>query len=355
MKFTPGCCHCGGGCTATINADAKCGGSGSSLTSVTFELRDAADTTTLQTQTGSSASFTVTGATGYKVRVGKASYHTKTSTTVTPGCGATVSVTVSTWPTTYSFKTTVNIVGGRTCPVDSASVAYTGDDSQSGTTNSSGEVTLTFNSTSTSHMQSLSYTITPPSGIGADVKTGSISINACSPADQTFTLLPDSTHVATICNNKYMPEDMTWTDSYGTCTISNVLTGVNSSWTGSYTYTSAHGYRGADNTCNVSVNITVTCLLNLFVTSCSSSRFTPSRNLWYASCGAICRPFDDPFGTSPPVATDTVTSDAGYDDVSCSSSISLSFTETSGSSDFSNLTGCSFAEMDAAITITGTI
>ena len=274
MKFTPGCCNCGGGCTATINADAKCGGSGASLGSVTFDLRDAADTTTLQTQTGSSASFTVTGTVGYKVRVTKTGYHTKISTTITPACGATVSVTVSTWPTTYSFKTTVNIVGGRTCPVDNATVAYTGDDSQSGNTDSSGEVTLTFNSTSTSPTQSLTYTITPPSGIGAAVKTGSISINACSPADQTFTLLPDSTHVATICNNKYMPEDLTWTDDYGTCTISNVLTGVNSSWVGSYTYTSAHGYRGSDNTCNVSIDIDVNCLLKVDVTSCSSSRTT---------------------------------------------------------------------------------
>lgn len=355
MRFIPGCGCCSSCADCAINAVAKCGGTGSALTSVTFDLRDAADTTTIATQNGSSASFTgLDGSLSYKVRVTKTGYHTKTSSTITPGCGGTSSVTVSTWPETYSFKTTVRILGiGTPCYMNGASVSYTGDDSQIGVTSGVGEITLVFSSTSTSITQSLNYTITPASGSGADTITGSITINACSPSDQTFTLPPDSTHVAVVCNRKYMPETLNWSDQYGSCTLTWF-----SGWYGSYSYSSSHGFMNSGLACNTTVTVPVDCLVAPSEDSCTSTTFFMSRHIDHVGCGTICRPVDDPNSPNNLVSLlglETVISGGANSTVSCSNSISFSATEDGNNYGFIP-TGCtSYTEIDAVITITGTI
>lgn len=232
-KNHPGCPCCS--CSATITADAKCGGTGSALTSVTFDLRDAADTTTLQTQTGSSASFTVTGTVGYKVRVTKTGYHTKISSTITPACGATASTTVSTWPTTATLNVHA-ILSAPSCAHENAAVVLTGDVSGSGTTDSSGNVAFTITTSSSLVTQSITITITSPSGTGSAVYATTVTFNACTGLTHNATILPDSSHVAIVCGQRYLPDTLSYSDTYGSCTLG--WTG--SAWNGTYSYTSNH-------------------------------------------------------------------------------------------------------------------
>jgi len=338
VKFVPGCsCCCA---VASITVDAKCGGSGAALTSVTFDLRDAADTTTLATASGSSATFTgLDGSLSYKVRVSKTGYHTKTSTTITPGCGGSSSVTVSTWPTTYSLQFHVQLTDAvGDCPLAGADVTVTGDGSGSGTTDAAGDVTLSLSSSSSSVTQSLSYTVTPPSGHGAAVKTGSISVNACSPTLQTITLIPSSGHVGAICNTRYMPDTLSWTDDYGT---GSATWGGGRTWGGSYTYSSDHAFEDelcsgfvlpfAENTADVTVDFVIDA--DIVGSSCSSTHFTFTRSLWLGEgpkCGSgtvYCEPIADSItSVSTPsygAYTDSVPVSVSS---SCGTSISLAFT-----------------------------
>ncbi len=245
MYFVPGCCNCGSGCgPAVVNSDTSCGG-GAAITGGTFDLRDAADTTTLATQTGSSASFTgLDGTLSYKVRWSKTGYHTKTSSTVTPGCGGTSYAGLSSWPTTYSRTWHLYLHDGMgDCPHAGVTVAVTGDATASGSTDSSGNVTLTLSSTSTSVTQSLNYSLTPTSGRGVASESGSFTTSACT-ATATYNdqLNPSTGHAPVVCNNKYMPEDLTATDDFGSCTVS-YDSGSGSelpTWYGSYTYESTN-------------------------------------------------------------------------------------------------------------------
>lgn len=219
--------------TATVNTGTiSCNGT---LTSITWDLRDAADTTTLATATGTSASFTgVAGATGYKVRATKAGYHTKTSATVTAGCGATVTASVTTWPTTYNFTLNAFVaVVATSCGLPNATVSITGDATGSGTTNSSGNVVISLSSTSTSVTQNLNVTITPASGHGAAVLTYSVSINACTPTTQNKTLTPASGCVAVLFGPRYMPDTLSYVDDHGSGTAT---WSSGTGWQNSYTY-----------------------------------------------------------------------------------------------------------------------
>ncbi len=335
MYFVPGCCNCGSGCgPATVDATALCGGTGSPLTGFTFDLRDSGDTTTLATQTGSSASFTgLDGTLSYKVRVSKTGYHTKTSGTLTPGCGGTSTTAVSTWPTPYNLPVNVKI---KTCNHAGATVAVTGDATGSGTTDSSGNVTLSLSSTSTSVTQSLSYTVTPASGYGAAVKTGSWSINACSPTTQNVALIPSAGHVDVACNGRYLPEDFTWTDDYGSATISFGGFGA-SGWGGSYTYTSSHAVKYMfcldnpveQNFSEQTADITVYCRLEVVSGACGSTTFRFRRDINTANAlncvesGAVlhCQPRDDDHPSSVhPAATGTYYVDESY---SCPASVDI--------------------------------
>ena len=360
MKFVPGCACC---CAAaTVTASATCSGT---LSGVTFELLDSTGTTVLATLTGSSVSFTgLDGTLSYKVRASKTGYRTQTSGTLTPGCGGTSTVAVATWPTTYNL--TVNVVihdSTGDCPLSGATVTISGDGSGSGTTDASGNVTISLTSTTTSVTQSLSYSISPPSGTGAATKTGSFSISACAPANQNVTLIPDASHVAIICNTKYMPSTLTWTDTYGTCT----LTYSGGSWSGSYTY-STTGI--TEYTCSTGgfpptitdwyadqpVSVTIGCSFSVTSrASCSSTTFTILRTIFVGEstiCATStwrCQPVDDSqtyifgnrFDMSP--AADVT--------ASCSTSLSFSFTINAASA-----TQCAtYAETAVSVTVTGTI
>lgn len=226
---------------ATVNAGPiSCGGT---LTSVTWNLRDSADTTTLATQTGSTASFTgLDGTLGYKVQASKAGYHTRTSATVTPGCGGTSTASVSTWPTTISWTLhlRMNDVSFGYCSKSGVSVSATGDGSASGTTDGSGNVTLSIGTNSTSSTQTYTVVSTAPAGSGCAVLTSSsLSVDACSPSNPNLTLNPASGYLGVVCNYRYMPDTLTWTDDFGTCSVVNPG-GSSVTWSGSYTYTSAH-------------------------------------------------------------------------------------------------------------------
>jgi len=364
MKFVPGCACC---CAAaTVTASATCSGT---LSGVTFELLDSTGTTVLATLTGSSVSFTgLDGTLSYKVRVSKTGYRTQTSGTLTPGCGGTSTVAVATWPTTYNL--TVNVVlhdGTGNCPLSGATVTISGDGSGSGTTDASGNVTISLTSTTTSVTQSLSYSISPPSGTGAATKTGSFSISACAPTTQNVTLIPDASHVAIICNTRYMPSTLTWTDDFGSCTLTNG--GV--SWSGSYTYstTGINTY-----TCSTGgfpptitdaypdqpSSVTVNCYFS-FVSrsSCSSSTFTILRDAIFGElikCATStwrCQPVDDsltPFG--PPAYASTLSLGPVADVTSsCGTSLSFAFAINAASA----VQCATYQDTAVSVTVTGTI
>ncbi|MDE2106707.1 MAG: hypothetical protein KGL39_56350, partial [Patescibacteria group bacterium] len=74
---------------ATINVSSfYCIGTSFAIAGVLFELLDSTGTTVLQTTTGSSASFTVSGGNSYYVRMSNAAYWTQT-VSVTVSCGET--------------------------------------------------------------------------------------------------------------------------------------------------------------------------------------------------------------------------------------------------------------------------
>ena len=374
MKFVPGCACC---CAAaTINVSGYCGNifSGPSMSS-TFELLDAAGVTVLDTKTGTSVSFTgIDGSLSYKVRQSKAGYHTTTSGTIAPGCGGTVTTSMATWPSPYSLTVHVQLYDGYdgfNCPLSGATVTVSGDGSGSGTTDASGNVSISLTSTTTNAFQSLSIAITPPAGHGAASKTVSASVNACSPSTQTITLIPDASHCDVVCNTRYMPNTLTWTDDYG----SGTATYFAGTWEGSYTYTSNHcvntfscisdpPYPNVDLYAEQTGSVTV--LFGVFPSppgapsrSCSTSYFSVWRAVWVkdkATCPTStlkCQPIDDAF------ANNTYASRVGYAStsnpyatISCGTSVSMSIAISA----YVNLLSCGTWEETAVnVTVTGTI
>lgn len=356
------------GCSANITASASCIGA---ITGVTFELLDSAGTTVLATLTGNTVTFTgLSGGTSYKVRASKTGYHTKTSSLISTSCGTTSTVSITTWPTTYNIVVNVALRDNAgDCVLSGATVTISGDGSGSGTTDASGSVTISVSSSSTSITQSLSYSISPPSGTGAATKTGSFSVSSCSPAAQYIILIPDASHVAVICNTRYMPSTLTWTDTYGSCTLSYVGP---ETWGGSYTYsttgineyTCATGgfpptFTGpyADQPISVTVGVSFSAYSR---PSCSSTTFTITRTLVLAdgmvSCPFTsykCQPVDDSqiiFGP-PGYANEVTMYPTASVTSTCGTSLSFSFTINA----FAAVSCATYSDTAVSVTVTGTI
>lgn len=360
----PGCPCCGGGCVGTVTADSTC--NGSAISGATYKIIASDGVTVIATLTGgTSVVFTgLTGATDYYVEVSKTGYHTKRSSLFTLACAASVSKTVPTWPTTYSVTVNVKI---DTCNVTGATVAVTGDGTSSGSTDSSGNVILSLSSSSSAELQSLSYTITPPSGHGAAVKTGSFSVHACSPATQNVGLIPSTGHVAVVCGGRYLPEEMEWTDDYGACTV--VYGGFGGTgWGGDYTYSSTHAVKKTtcldnpleQNWSEQAADITVYCRIQVVAGACAATTFRFRRDtnvavaLTCVESGGVykCQPRDDDHPDSlHPAATGTYYVDESY---TCGSSISMdvAFGPTP---DVSETCAGGYEESSVDISVTGTI
>lgn len=357
MKFVPGCsCCCA---VASITADAKCGGSGASLTSVTFDLRDAADTTTLATTSGSSATFTgLDGSLSYKVRVSKTGYHTKTSTTITPGCGGSSSVTVSTWPTTATLNVHAQLTA-PTCGHAGASVAITGDATASGTTDSSGDVAISITTSSSSVTQSLTITVTSPAGTGSTPAVVGVTFNACTGLSQTVTVNHDGTHVGKVCGQRYLPTTLSYSDDYGSCT----LTSSGSDYTGSYSYSSSVAIKrincgGADIRCVKDQTLSIPVSVSLAATGvCNgSATFQLLRTVYVGARGSCVDPADIACQVTDSDCASTTAPNPVLGSFDCSTT---SISWTGSMSGFSGgALGCAadIPETDqGTITITGTI
>jgi len=230
------------GCGGSINYTACCGGSpGCTPLSVTWELLASDGITVLATSIGTSCNFIgLNGSATYYLRISKTGYWTKTSTAIVPGCGVARTGFVYTWPTSFTATVNVKISLFFSCPVNGATVTVSGDGSGTATTNSSGVATVSISTSSTSYIQSLTVSISPPSGIGADSSSTSVSWNPCSSNSVSITLPPDSSHAANICYNSYLPKTLYYSDDFGSCTLSfdNGGAGVfiEGNWLGSYTY-----------------------------------------------------------------------------------------------------------------------
>jgi len=331
----PGCPCCGGGCVGTVTADSTC--NGAAIAGATYKIIASDGVTVVATLTGgTSVVFSgLTGATDYYVEVSKTGYHTKRSALFTLGCAASVSKTVPTWPTTYTVAIHVRILaGGVDCPLSGVSVSVTGDGSGSGSTDGSGDVSLSISSSSSSESQSLTYSFTPPSGHGAETKSVSVTVHACSGDSRTVTLNPAAGHVAVICNSRYMPEDMTWDDDYGSCTV----TFSSGAWYGSYTYTSTHciqdttcsGTPGPypDQTSDVTVNVYINASEAGGAGDCGATDWDVGRQVALGDqniCGSLltyrCQPIADGCSILPPSGT-LMTASATS---TCGSSVSIDF------------------------------
>jgi hypothetical protein len=164
-----------------------------------------------------------------------------------------------------------------------------------------------------------------------------------------------------------MPEDMTWTDDYGTCTISY----AGGQWLGSYTYTSSHcidykectpgGGFGCYSESSADVTVPVA--------------FAPDGATWvdcvdgwlydgirdvkinrYADCSGVnhCQILSDNAQTNGCVTAATGNGESGIS-VSCAtSSVSIAFTITGSLFSYSG-GSCTVDELTTDVTITGTI
>jgi len=375
MRFSPAC-NCCGSCTGSVTASSSCNGT---ISGATYKLVASDGVTVVATLTGgTSVTFSsVAGGSSYYVEVSKTGYHTKRSTLFSVACGASVSKTVSTWPTTYSLTVNVKI---QTCDLSGATVAVTGDSTGSGSTDGSGNVTLSLSSSSSAELQSLSYTVTPPTGHGAAVKTGSWSIHACSPTTQSVGVLPSAGHVAVVCNRRYMPEELEGTSNYGSCTVAFSGDPAFPMWFGSFTYTSEHcfdlfecfpplgEFPFPDQTADVTVTIAL--WMDVESSDCDTSVFRASRNLCLEE-GLTCPEGVEPVGEArcQPVSDHAVTEIGSsgfancsippppgsffsdYQDYSCPASISMDFAIAAVAA-----VSCgTYEETEDTITFTGTI
>lgn len=364
-KNQPGCPCCGGGCVGTVTADSTC--NGATISGATYKIIASDGVTVVATLTGgTSVVFSgLTGATDYYVEVSKTGYHTKRSALFTLGCAASLSKTVPTWPTTYNLTVNVKI---KTCNHSGATVDVAGDATGSGSTDGSGNVTLSLSSSSSAELQSLSYTVTPASGYGAAVKTGSWSIHACSPTTQNVGLIPSAGHVDVICGGRYLPEDLDWTDDYGATTITYGTYGA-TIWGGSYTYTSSHAVKKTlcldnpveQNYSEQTADITVYCRVNVIAEACGSTTFRFRRDMNTAialdcvESGATyhCQPRDDdhPDSTHPFTPGTSYQVDQSY---TCGSSITMNVA-FGPTPDVGETCAGGYEESEVDIEVTGTI
>ena len=361
------------GCSANITGGAACGdgGPGTVSISVTWELLASDGTTVLATSTGTSCNFTgLNGTSTYYLRISKTGYWTKTSSPITPGCGSTASIPMYTWPSSMSASVTVNLNG--LCGVSGASVTISGNISGSGTTNSSGVASFTITTSSTLYTQTYSMSVTPPAGTGASSYSASgLTFGPCVSSFGAIVTLPnDSSHDGNTCGNKYLPKIFSYSDDYGSCTLSSSGFG---SWTGTYDYSSSQ-CGNTTTTCFPTPPQTTMCqayqsgtphisiTLVLPTGSCTSPTMTITRSAVYGILAPTCNPFS---GTYVPMVIDQYSSDCTggtilYDaEPYTSFSLSCPTTAVSYSGSISAfvdpITSTSVPETGVSFTISGTI
>jgi hypothetical protein len=240
-----GCCTCGAtpcgtprNWTITVSCEGVVSGATVTLYDASNNVED-----TCTTNVSGVCTVQVPYAGDWRVEATKSGY-TVAEVTRTFTCASTFSNTLDICQTSVTFRVIVNVC----CPLAGATVDISGGFTDTGTTDSSGEIIFTFAKPSGSCADvSITISVTPPTGHGAASTSQSGTVTFCPGIGENYTefnLSPDSTH-APVCVNggvKYLPKTLDYDDELGACTLTYGGLGPSGHyWTGSYTYTTACG------------------------------------------------------------------------------------------------------------------
>jgi hypothetical protein len=381
MTGLGGCCCTDAGCAVTLNATAKCGSSGgAAISGATVTVTDGGGATVGSGTTNGSglAAISLTVPLGtYTVSISQSGYYTNTGTATFTTCGSTVAVTVSLFKSSVTFDVLVQ-TGDQfptACPLEDADVEITTSAGTfTGTTNGSGIVTVTVDCPNSGPSVTFNYDVTPPSGYGAAADSGSFSANPCTLTATTIGLQADTGYAQVspylgggfpygpVCGGRYLPNSLSYTDSNGSCTLTNP--GNTNVWTGSYSFTCTNGVEqedcgGGSTACIRGRTITVTTDVTLTVgnvydsvLSCDASAdlnhgFDVSGTLTRTECGGLANSGQRRVEAGGPCKSSRGGNSAQLNGLDCAGgSISWDFGTISTSVACSTSTSC---------TVTGTI
>jgi hypothetical protein len=239
-----GCCNC----PQTLCVYPRCGSTtGAIVSGYSVVVKSGATTIASGTTTSSGWCTTAITTTGtFTVEISKAGWPS-TSTTVTYStCGESKQATFAVCPTSFDVRVYVRALscGSIPVPVSNATVLV---NSVGVSTDANGYATATITPSGTCETM-MSIGVTPPLDFGMDGASYSGTLtDLCTTPTYTFTLAPSSGHVVwMVCdgtfpgnlNCRYMPDTVTYTDNYGTATLT--APGPYDAFTGSYTWSSNH-------------------------------------------------------------------------------------------------------------------
>jgi hypothetical protein len=167
---------------------------------------------------------TATTAGTYNYTLSKSGYTTATGT-LNVTCNHNYAVRPTLCRTTISMVVSVRSVRG--CPIEGAAVAITGTATGSGTTDATGNVTVSLSLSLTGACLTTGFTVTvtAPTCKGMEPTTvvSVAASNLCQDGtiSADVTIQPDSDHWTTWWGGAYLPKQLTYTDTNGTCTITD--------------------------------------------------------------------------------------------------------------------------------------
>lgn len=311
-----GCCSCGGGASANLTIQTRCGFS-TAVGSANYVVKDASLSTIASGTTNASGNATVSV-------TDEQTYTIETSKTGWADGSASVTMSGNTTKTVDMCPSSVSLtLTSPSCPAIPGTYSVTGDATASGSLTVPGDTVIPLSLPATEcNPLNIDVTITPSSGYGAAatlIMSG--DQNPCTSLSANANFATASGHTQfQRCGNKWFPTTLSYSDSYGSCTLT--WNGDTVNWSGYYygTYSYTSSYKNNSGT-RGSGTVTAAILFRIVEASnCGSVTAQVFRRI-----GAQCAGSLKAFASTP---TNTFTGDASeagtQSSASCDSAINYS-------------------------------
>jgi hypothetical protein len=365
-----GCCSCGGGTpcgSKTITVTVRKCSTSTAVASASVVVKDGDGATVATGSTNVSGVYTATvnpdegevftievSKTGFK---GCATASPATDTVTFTTC-VNQTITIYLCPTTFNVVITHNGCSFYGRPNVPATYAITGDISASGSVTLEGTTTIgPFTVPDGTCSMTFTVTLTASAGYGATTTYTNV-ISSWTPLNDypiDYAPTPATGSVQAsgqgiICGDVFMPEELDYSDDYGSCTLTYGSGIFGSGWLGSYEYTSNNVnsvYGSTTDTVQVNVRIAIT-------ENCTGSTLVASRRIG-ASCDVAPTPDEKAFIPADESATNTMAQSGTLTSSGCSTSTltySASLGAWSGSA-WASCTSDSDPELSSSADISG--
>jgi hypothetical protein len=226
-----GCCECPQFLAVTVRCT-----DGTAVSGATVTIKDSGDTEIDSCTTGAAGGCTFTFVTApgtITVEVDKTGYTSASTSVDFATCNLSRSAVLTICPTSFTLQ--IRTAG---CPIIPATYSITGDVTASGSLDANGSADVVLTMPTDDCLVDFTVGITPSTGYGAaSASSPYTNINPCRTMPYGITWGPDATHVSVVYGDRFMPRTLSYSDDYGSCTLT--FNNASQQWEGSYTYSSS--------------------------------------------------------------------------------------------------------------------